>query len=207
MPSSAPSRPLQNRVSPFGEILARPERGGLMGNRGGRIHQLGAKTLSRRRWASRAWISCVLSFKDRWREVMGPGYTHLFFLDEATACAAGHRPCYECGRADALAFSAAWAEGHGLSAPPRAGEMDAVLHPQRLAPPDRMQAADLRPGMLFAVGETAFLRREDDALPWSWSGYGAPVRLPSGEVAALTPPAVRRVLQAGWRPSLHPSAA
>ncbi|MEM1313192.1 MAG: hypothetical protein AAGI51_01460 [Pseudomonadota bacterium] len=201
-----PARPLQNRVSPFGEILARPERGGLMGNRGGRIHDPQAKRLLRRRWASRAWISCVLSFKGRWREVMGPGYTHLFFLDEATACAAGHRPCFECRRADARAFAEAWAEGHGLAAPPRAGAMDAVLHPQRLAPPERVAAAELRPGMLFAEGDRVCLMREADALPWRWSGYGAPVRRPSGEVAALTPAGIRRAIAAGWRPGLHASA-
>ncbi|MEM6745759.1 MAG: hypothetical protein AAF676_18790 [Pseudomonadota bacterium] len=206
MSASAPSRPLQNRVAPTGEIVAAAARGTMMGNRGGRIHDPADKRLVRRRWASRAWICCVLSFKDRWREVMGPGYTHLFFLDEATACAAGHRPCYECRRADALAFADAWAEGHSLPRPPRAGEMDAVLHPQRLGPPDRIDAADLRPGMFFGDGDRIFLRRDDDVLPWDWTGYGAPVRPPSGEVSALTPAGMRRVLQAGWRPGLHPSA-
>ena len=94
--------PLQNRVTPQGEIIATPERGTVMGNRGGRIHRD-----DRARWKSKAWITCRLSFKSRHRTVMGNSYTELFFLDEATALAAGHRPCFECRRADALAFQAA----------------------------------------------------------------------------------------------------
>ncbi len=86
---------LQNRVTPFGAIESTPARGTLMGNRGGRMHDAATKTLSRRRWASKHWIICVTRFKQRWRPVMGPSsYTELFFLDEATALAAGHRPCY-----------------------------------------------------------------------------------------------------------------
>src|SRR5215469_18421701 len=123
--------PLQNRVDPFGELCAVEMRGLFFGNRGGRFHR-DDRTLSRRRWTSRAWICCRLEFKGRHREVWGKGYTELFFLDEPTALSAGHRPCFECRRADAVAFAAAWARGHGLKAAPRAGEMAAVLQPQRL---------------------------------------------------------------------------
>ena len=125
---------LQNRVLPTGEIVADPARGLFTGNRGGAIHDAVLKILlPKRRWTRKAWICCVTRFRDRKREVMGPGYTNLFFLDEVTALSAGHRPCYECRRADAQRFAAAWQRAFDLAAPPRAGEMDAVLHPQRLA--------------------------------------------------------------------------
>ena len=93
--------PLQNRVDPFGLIHAVPDRGTLMGNRGGCFHTE-AKVLKPTHWKTRQWITCVLDFKNRQRELMGENtYTELFFLDEATALAAGHRPCYECRYADA----------------------------------------------------------------------------------------------------------
>ena len=102
--------PLQNRVDPFGELFAAPARGLFMGNRGGRIHTDDRK-LTKRRWASRQWICCVLDFKSRQRDVWGRYYTELFFLDEVTALAAGHRPCFECRRKDAEAFAGAWQAG------------------------------------------------------------------------------------------------
>src|SRR3954454_14389461 len=123
--------PLQNRVDPFGELIVTPARGLFFGNRGGRIHT-DDKRLTRRRWASRQWICCVLDFKGRQRDVWGRYYTELFFLDEPTALAAGHRPCFECRRADAQAFAACWQRAAGLKAPPRAPAMDDVLHAQRL---------------------------------------------------------------------------
>src|ERR1700690_2823153 len=102
--------PLQNRVDPFANLFATPARGLLMGNRGGRIHN-DDKTLTSRRWASRQWICCVLDFRGRQRDVWGRFYTELFFLDEPTALAAGHRPCFECRRADALRFRDAIGDG------------------------------------------------------------------------------------------------
>ena len=102
-----------------------------MGNRGGRFHT-DAKTLTARRWASRQWICCVLNFKGRRREVWGRSYTELFFLDEPTALAAGHRPCFECRRKDAQAFAEKWREVHQYRKPPYAAEMDNVLHAERL---------------------------------------------------------------------------
>ena len=113
--------PLQNRVSPFGELFATPARGLLMGNRGGRIHD-DKRQLASRRWASRQWICCVLDFKNRQRKVFGAGYSELFFLDEVTALAAGHRPCFECRRRDAIAFAEYWSKPR-----PSAPQMDAVL--------------------------------------------------------------------------------
>ena len=119
--------PLQNRVDPFGEYLPIRALGLFMGNRGGRIHT-GERTLARRRWSSRQWICCVLDFKARHRSVWRDGYTELFFLDEVTALAAGHRPCFECRRRDATAFAECWRRGLRLPARPRAAQMDERLH-------------------------------------------------------------------------------
>ena len=123
--------PLQNRVDPFADLFATPARGTLFGNRGGRFHT-DDKTLTRRRWASRQWICCVLDFKGRQRDVWGRFYTELFFLDEVTALAAGHRPCFECRRKDAEDFAGRWQAAFKLRTPPYAPEMDEVLHAQRL---------------------------------------------------------------------------
>jgi hypothetical protein len=203
--------PLQNRVDPFGELCAVPERGLLFGNRGGRIHRAD-RTLSRRRWTSRAWICCRLAFKGRHREVWGNSYTELFFLDEPTALAAGHRPCFECRRADAVAFTAAWARAQTLSAAPYADEMDAVLQAQRLDG----RAKRRHRAMLDALPDGAMIVLEDDQplavrgdalLPWSFAGYGPPRPRPRGiEMGLLTPPAIVAVLSAGYRPQWHPSA-
>ena len=106
--------PLQNRVTPTGDIVATPHRGLFTGNRG-IIHDPATKTLTRR-WASKAWLTCVCEFRGRRREVMGGrSWTELFFLDEATAFAAGHRPCFYCRRDDANRFRAAWEQGNGVT--------------------------------------------------------------------------------------------
>ena len=110
--------PLQNRVTPFGDLSAAPARGTFMGNRGGRFHT-DARTLTARRWASRQWICCVLDFKRRQRDVWGRYYTELFFLDEPTALAAGHRPCFECRRKEAQVFAARWQQASGFPRRPK----------------------------------------------------------------------------------------
>src|SRR6201984_1028683 len=123
--------PLQNRVTPTGDIIATPERGLFVGNRG-IIHDPSPRTLLRKRWSCPAWLTCVLEFRGRRREVMGGrSWTELFFLDEATAFAAGHRPCFFCRREDAKAFRAAWEKGIARSGR-RAADIDAVLHRERL---------------------------------------------------------------------------
>src|SRR5205809_1086854 len=123
--------PLQNRVTPFGDILAIPQRGMFTGNRG-IIHYPATRTLLKRRWASKAWLICVCEFSGRRRVVMSRrSWTELFFLDEAVALAAGHRPCFLCRRPAAEAFRNCWAEGWAAKLP-RATEMDAVLHSERL---------------------------------------------------------------------------
>lgn len=204
--------PLPNRVGPDGDIVATPERGTAMGNRG-RLHDRDRRIV--RPWALKAWLACRLDFNGRQRRVMAPdSYTELFFLDEATALAAGHRPCWECRRADFHAFAAAWARGHDLPAPPRAGAIDAALHAQRTDPATRRQRrwtgdlAALPDGCFVDWAGRPHLLRPTALLPWSFAGYGAPVARPAGgSVAVLTPPGTVRTLAAGFRPALHPGAS
>ncbi len=188
--------PLQNRVTPSGDIVAIPDRGLLMGNRG-IIHDPRTRILLDRRWATKAWITCVCAFKGRRREVMGARtWTELFFLDEATALAAGHRPCFYCRRADAGAFRAAWAAGHG-GAEPRAAEIDEVLHSERLAGrskrlhPLPAPIADLPDGAMVAVGAVSYLVAGGKAFRWNAEGYGESVS-PLENVRLLTPPSTLR---------------
>jgi hypothetical protein len=194
------SRPLPNRVDPFGELVATTARGALMGNRGGHFHDAD-RTLGRRRWASRQWIACVCEFKGRHREVFGEGYTELFFLDEPTALAAGHRPCFECRRADALALQRAFDPRSTVRAP----EMDEILHRERLM--DRRKRLHFAPietlpdGAMIERDGRAFAVRGKSLLPWSFFGYGEPVERPREGVAnVLTPPSIVRALLAGYAP-------
>jgi hypothetical protein len=202
--------PLQNRVTPFGDLVATPVRGLFLGNRGGRFHT-DARTLTARRWASRQWICCVLDFKARHRDVWGRFYTELFFLDEPTALAAGHRPCFECRRQDALAFSEAWQVAKHLRTRPTAGEMDIALHRERLdGRAKRLHRRDidaLPDGAFVALEEGAFAVRGDSLLRWTPDGYDARQARRRGiTVDLLTPPAILTVLSAGYRPCWHPSA-
>ena len=181
-----------------------------MGNRGGRFHS-DAKSLTARRWASRQWICCVLDFKGRQRNVWGRYYTELFFLDEPTALAAGHRPCFECRRKEAQAFAAGWQEARSLSVPPKAGEMDDVLHAERLqGRAKRMHrcGVDALPnGAFIALEEGAFAVRGDALLRWTPQGYGERRQRPRGtNLDVLTPPAILAVLSSGYQPHWHSSA-
>lgn len=207
--------PLQNRSAPDGSLHAVPARGTLMGNRGGRLHRPDGM-LGPARWRSRAWIACRLAFRDRQRQVMGPGYTEIFFLDEATALAAGHRPCFECRRDDARRFAALWARAQGLDAPPRAGAMDTVLHAERLGAAEIVPRGALPPGAIFRVEEGFRLcvaagvadGIADGVRAWSFAGYRPARDVPAEQpVVAVTPGSIRAVLAAGYRPGLHPSAA
>jgi hypothetical protein len=209
--------PLQNRVTPFGEIVAVRERGTLMGNRGGCLHT-DRRTLTRRRWVSRRWIVCVLQFRGRRRQVMTPGrYTELFFLDEATALAAGHRPCRECRCADHERFMAAWLRGNlalGLPADVGIDEVDRVLHAERVRAdgskvtfPARL--GDLPDGVLVAPGnvpERALLLAVGSLWRWTASGYAERLPLdPAAEVEVLTPRSTVSAIAVGYRPLLHRS--
>src|SRR5665213_3287158 len=166
--------PLQNRVDPFGNLFAASARGTLMGNRGGRIHTDDKKLLTRR-WASRQWICCVLDFKGRQRDVWGRYYTELFFLDEVTAFAAGHRPCFECRRKDAELFTKLFRgderSGRRVSAP----IMDTVLHAERLdGKAKRVHRAKidaLPDGAMIADDGEPFAVRGRNLLRWTPQGY------------------------------------
>jgi hypothetical protein len=202
--------PLQNRVTPFGELVDLPARGTFMGNRGGRIHT-DAKTLTARRWASRQWICCVLDFKGRQRDVWGRFYTEIFFLDEPTALAAGHRPCFECRYKDAKAFAEKWRQACRLRTRPYAGAMDDTLHRERLRGHakrlHRRNIDALPDGAFVALDGAVFAVRGKALLRWTPQGYGARKRRPHGAaVDVLTPPAILAVLSAGYRPHWHPSA-
>lgn len=203
--------PLQNRVDPFGELTAVTARGTLFGNRGGRFHT-DARTLTRRRWASRQWICCVLAFKGRHRDVWGRYYTELFFLDEPTALAAGHRPCFECRRKDAEAFAEAWRVARKLHTRPYADEMDDFLHRERLdgrrKRTHRSAAGTLPDGAFIVKDGAAFAVKGDALLRWTSTGYAGRMPRPRGVSAdVLTPPAILAALSAGYQPRWHPSAA
>lgn len=175
-----------------------------MGNRGGRIHG-DKRTLTTRRWASKQWICCVLDFKGRQREVWGRSYTELFFLDEVTALAAGHRPCFECRRKDALAFAAAFPAKH------TAPEVDVVLHGERLSGKakrfHRRAIDELPDGAMIALDDNEFAVRGKHLLRWTPSGYeGKRARLRNIEVDVLTPPSTLNVLKKAYVPLWHPSA-
>lgn len=199
---------LQNRVTPFGAIISNPARGTMMGNRGGRLHDA-SQTLGRSRWKSRAWIICVLDFRGRHRKVMDNSYTELFFLDEATALASGHRPCFECRRAAAKSFQAAWKQGNRCSAIPTAPAMDLRLHTERMAVVGRENPAvadvtKLPPGTLVAGQGEAWLIHDNALHQWTIRGYGEKRQL-SGRFEVLTPLSTVGVLCGGYRPDPHNS--
>ncbi len=205
--------PLQNRVSPFGELFADASRGLFMGNRGGRMHR-DDQTLSSQRWSSRQWICCRLEFKGRHRKVWGESYTELFFLDEVTALAAGHRPCFECRRKDAEMFAHLWPGSRKRKTRARATEMDIVLQAERLDGDDkrrhRLPIDDLPDGACIVMpgnDKQAAMLRGSALLRWTSEGYAsAGVRPRGARVDVLTPPSILAVLKAGYQPLWHPSA-
>ena len=203
--------PLQNRVTPTGDIVATPHRGIFTGNRG-IIHDPATKTLLKKRWSNPAWITCVCEFRGWRRKVMGGrSWTELFFLDEATAFAAGHRPCFFCRRDDANRFRAAWQRGNGVT-DMRAKEMDAVLHRERLERgkkrlhPLPVPLAELPDGAMVQAGAESFVVLQGRALLWSMAGYRTADHA-IDDAMLLTPPSTLRAISAGYRPVLHGSAS
>jgi hypothetical protein len=201
--------PLQNRVDPFGELFAAPARGLFMGNRGGRFHT-DVQKLTTRRWASRQWICCVTQFRGRERDIWGRSHTELFFLDEPTALAAGHRPCFECCRREAETFAEYWRKTHSSNRKPRAPEMDEVLHRERLMGRakrlHRSNVDALPDGAFIGVEGAAFAVRGDTLLRWTPYAYDAQRIRPRGmAVDVLTPPTIIAVLSAGYEPHWHHS--
>jgi hypothetical protein len=205
--------PLQNRVTPFAEIIATPARGTLYGNRGVLHDEHGTIV---RGWQVRRWIACVTEFKGRRRPLLRPGrFTELFFLDEATAFAAGHRPCALCRRDDYLRFVAIWRAIH----PDQAGAdaIDTQLHTERIDVDTREQRHheammdDLPDGAFVLHESSPHLVKDARLLRWTPSGYRDPSARPARRRATLiTPPSSVEVLRADWRPVvpfLHPSSA
>lgn len=212
--------PLQNRVDPFGDIHATAARGLFTGNRGV-IHDPKTRTLRKRRWTTRAWIICDLVHpRGARREVFGrnapsggAGWTELFFLDEVTALAAGHRPCFYCRRRQAKEFIGCFGDAFAI-AEPKATELDRRLHAERLAAgagPTALTEGDVRSlpdGAMIALGTKPFAVRRGKLLPWSFGGYGGTPSscrsLPS-PAFLITPPTTVAVLRAGYRPAWHGS--
>ena len=210
--------PLPNRANPFGDLEAAPERGLFFGNRGGRFHDAAAKTVCNRPWASRQWIICLLDFKGR-REARkaagrtvwdGSRYTELFFCDEVTALAAGHRPCMECRRADAMLFRKAVVTGGAFTEVPACPGLDAQLDAERRAGQAKrlhiLPFASLPNGAMVALDGRAFVVRGLHLLEWSHGGYIAARPRPSGVAQCLTPPASLAALTGGFKPLWHRSA-
>jgi hypothetical protein len=188
--------PRQNRVTPLGELIAVPERGLVYGNRGC-LHD--AEGRIRRRWATKRWIACRLEFRGWHRgPLMQPGrFTELFFLDEATAFAAGHRPCALCRREDYRRFAAMF-EARGADA------IDAQLHEERLAGPWEGEAVD---GAFVLEEGEPWLVLGGELLRWTPAGYTDRRRLPA-RPRVITPPSLVDVLRRGWEgavPLVHPS--
>jgi len=193
---------LQNRVTPFNELVADPNRGMLMGNRGS-LHDGDRNVV---RWRSgKRWIICLVEFKDRRRTLMTPAqYTELFFLDEATALAAGHRPCAECRRERFNAYRAAIAGVHGalLSADQLDAQLDLERRVGNTQRRHRVPGAEVPDGAMVAVGDVAYLVLGRQLLAWTSSGYGDAISMPAGEVQLLTPPLTLNALRGGYVPVL-----
>lgn len=191
---------LQNRVTPLGELVATPARGLVFGNRG-RLHD--DEQRIRRTYNGRRWIACRLEFRGRYRGAMPPGrYTGLFFLDEATAFAAGHRPCAECRHEDYVRFMTLVGES-------RADEIDSRLHAERLGTRPTRAVSDLPDGAFVLRDGGPWLVRGGELLRWTPGGY-AERRRATGRAPVLTPLSVLPVLESGWDgvvPFLHPSAS
>jgi hypothetical protein len=212
--------PLQNRVDPFGAIHAVAERGLFTGNRG-IIHDPATKTLLKKRWTLPAWIVCTCDFRNRRREPMGrnrkgapgqpdkAGWTELFFLDEVTALAAGHRPCFYCRRERATDFLRRFGVAFCIDQP-RAPMLDKRLHKERMAsggrPPalDAQDLAALPEATMVADGSTVYALRDGTARRWSFAGYGERLdfsALHGRPLRLVTPPTTVGILRAGYRPA------
>lgn len=195
--------PLQNRVDPFGALFATPHRGAWMGNRG-RLHDAQRNIV--RRWAGKCWIACALQFKDyRRAALMRPdSYTELFFLDEATAYAAGHRPCAECRRADYNRFKAAFTAVHPAAR--TAADLDAILHRERTGPRAQARPADLPDGAMVAEAGQAWLKAGAALRLWTPAGYAEARALPQAAMDVLTPATTVALLRAGLPVQIDASA-
>ena len=192
--------PLQNRVDPYGDIVVNRARGTMMGNRGGKFHR-DDQTLGKRRWATRHWICCDLYWKGVHHEPMGKGYTSLFFLDEVTALAAGHRPCFYCRRKEAQLFLS-------LASPPlMADAADRIVDMERRGPKPEVKVTGLPDGAMIDAGTGPLAVKGDHLLQWSFEGYsGAIARKSVMSGKLLTPSLYVGILARGFQPRWHKSA-
>lgn len=213
MTADGTTAPAQNRVSPFGDVVALPGRGGWTGNRG-RLHEGDGSRVVVRRQQTRAWITCVLRFRDRrLAQWDAHHYTPLFLLDEAVAFAAGHRPCAECRRADYRAYQAAWVGDAGEPAP-RAAAMDARLSAERALVGGRrvrrpVPWADLPDGAFVVLDDEPGVVVGDHVTLWDEgrNAYAARLDRPRrGSAQVLTPPASLAVLRSGYPVQIDPAA-
>lgn len=207
--------PHRNRVDPFGHLIETPARGAWFANHGC-LHDRRGRITDRKPPVDQ-WIICVLEFKNRRRTLLQPGrFTELFFLDEATGLAAGHRPCGECRYRDLRRFGAAWPDrktrGFAL-----AREMDEVMKRERVAPIEARRPVRIDPdrppadGLMFAAADgepgAALLAARGRLWRWTPFGYEGPVALPgSGRLRLLTPPSTAAAIERGYTPQIHPSA-
>jgi hypothetical protein len=203
------AHPLRNRVTPAGELIATEHRGTMYGNRG--VLHNDDLVLVRRHQVSR-WLVCVLEFRGRRRQIMQPRrYTELFFLDEAVALAAGHRPCAECRHADYQSFRTAWTAALALRAKPPANDIDRALHAQR-SPVDGVRVTypallrDLPDGVFIVWKDESWLVRDGELHLWTPAGYTARRPLFDGPAAVLTPRSTVDAIRMGYRPAIHQSA-
>lgn len=204
---------LQNRVNPWGELVAVSDRGTLMGNRG-ILHNAEKRVVHK--WQHKSWVTCLLKFGDLQRQKPFSTldhYSELFFLDEATAFAAGHRPCHYCQRERAQSFKQAWcAANHPCSAFVPQGDLDAQLHRERTTPTGvkvtfEALAGELPLGTMFAIADTSYLVSPRGYHPWSFGGYGSTHPLsPDTLVQVLTPKSVVAAFRHGFTPKMHTSA-
>lgn len=205
--------PLQNRVNPFGGLDAVPARGAWLGNRG-ILHDDRREIVAQ--WRSKAWITCRLHYPGVHRAVFSPHtWTELFFLDEATAFAAGHRPCAYCRRERYVEFKRVWcaANARRLDSPdPRVGVIDAILHRERVARTGKVvfhaRFGTLPDGAFIVRDGSAHLIWQDRLWPWSHRGYGRPLPAPrpAARVDVLTPRSIVAMFAAGFEPEVHASA-
>jgi hypothetical protein len=207
-PPTTPNQARRNRVAPTGHVISAPGRGLFLGNRGC-IHNDAGEIV---RWqATKTWIICELDFPGTLHPLFEPRrYTHLFFLDEASALAAGHRPCHYCRRSAALAFADAWRRA-GAGPTGSMKEINEVLAGER--PPSASQGrvwsaslAELAHGVFVETTDGPCLWWQQQLYPWSAEGYGAAVAPGAAEVLVLTPPSTAATIAAGYQPTIHPSA-
>ncbi|CAN5131094.1 hypothetical protein BH09BAC6_BH09BAC6_36410 [soil metagenome] len=200
---------LQNRVDPQGNLIQTGARGAWLGNRG-QLHGAGKTIL--RPFKHKAWIICVLQFKGRHRQVMSPNlWTELFFLDEATAFAAGHRPCFECRREDANRFKTAWLKGnpeYGFDGKVAIGKIDEIIHAERIGPNGnkvKFEAAveTLPDGTFIELDARPYLLYDHQVHQWTPAGFEKANPIPvAGKVTVLTPKSTVNAFIAGYRPQV-----